>query len=196
MIEQYRFSQDEDMQAIGKELFQNGNHIAESTNREGIRVLSFLVIEELVYRIHNSILQPNNATIVVYPIFDEIDDCYNIIITITIYNHSRQNSYDYVLSGKTKKQKQEQNHILQALLDKDVVMEIWFKGAHSKLSNWVAPVINKEIFHEELLKKIIKWNNIDMKQCRICGKKISKYSIDDICSDCQSKETITKNHKK
>lgn len=196
MIEQYRFSQDEDMQAIGKELFQNGNHIAESTNREGIRVLSFLIVEETIYRVNNLTLQPNNATIVVYPIFDEVDDCYNIIITITIYNHSRQSSYDYVLSGKTKKQKQEQNHILQALLDKDMIMEIWFRGTHSKLSNWVAPVINKEIFHEELLKKIIKWNNIDMKQCRICGKKISKYSIDDICVDCQSKEIITKNHKK
>lgn len=110
-----------------------------------------------------------------------------------IYNNSKHDSYYYILSGKTKKQKQ--NHILQALLDKDAIIEICFKATHASLSNWIAPIINKEIFHENLLKKIIKWNNIDLRVCRVCGKKISKYSIDDICSDCQSKETITKNHK-
>lgn len=118
-----------------------------------------------------------------------------VIITMIIYNNSKHDSYYYVLSGKTKKQKQEQNHILQALLDKDAIMENWYRGTHSNLSNRTAPIINKEIFHEDLLKKIIKWNNIDMRKCRICGKKISKFSIDDICSDCQSKEIITKNHK-
>lgn len=97
--------------------------------------------------------------------------------------------------ARSKNKKKEQNHILQALLDKDAIMEIWYRGTHSNLSNRIAPIINKEIFHDELLKKIIKWNNKDMRVCRVCGKKISKYSVDDICSDCQSKEIITKNHK-
>lgn len=194
MIEQYNFTKDENMQSLGKKLFQNGNHITESTNREGRRILSFLVIEDGIYRQRNAQMQPKNASIVIYPIFDDINDCYNIVITISIFNYSRHHSYDYILAGKTKKQKKEQNSILQALLDEDVIMEVWFMGKYSRLSNWVAPIINKEIFHKELLKKIIKWNNMDIQVCRICGKKISKYITDDICEDCHSKETITNNH--
>ena len=74
MITQYKFSEDEEMQSIGRELFQNGNHIAESFNDTGNRVLSFLIIEEGIYRVKNEQLMPKNASIVVYPEFDEQHD--------------------------------------------------------------------------------------------------------------------------
>ncbi|NMW84699.1 hypothetical protein HKO22_02935 [Peptoniphilus sp. AGMB00490] len=196
MITQYKFSEDEEMQSIGRELFKNGNHIAESRNPYGRRVLSFLVIEEGIYRVKNEQLMPKNASIVVYPEFDEAKECYNIIITISVFTPLRHQSYDYILCGETKKQKLEQNHILKALLDKRTVMEIWFRGSHSTLSNWIAPVNNTDIFHEELLKKIIKWNNLDNKKCSLCGKEINKANKSGICGDCHSKQVITKNRKK
>lgn len=196
MITQYKFSEDEEMQSIGRELFQNGNHIAESFNDTGNRVLSFLIIEEGIYRVKNEQLMPKNANIVVYPEFDEQHDCYNIIITISIFTPLRHQSYDYILFGQTPKQKMEQNHILKAMLKPQTITEIWFRGSHSTLSNWVAPVGNTEIFHEELLKKIIKWNNMDNKKCSVCGKEISKANKSGICGDCHSKQVITKNHKK
>lgn len=196
MIKNYKFTEDELMQSIGRNLFKSGSYITESITETGRRVLSFLVIENIIYRPKGDALMPKNASITIYPQFDEFRDCYNIVITINIFTNNRNSSYDYVLLGQTKKQKQEQVKILESLLRKDTVLEIWLRGNYSKLSNWVAPVANKEIFHKDLLQKIIKWNKIDSNHCKSCGKNISKYNTDNICGDCHSKETVTNNHLK
>ena len=193
-MEGYKFRQDETMQEIGRNLFGNGNYMAESINPNGRRVLSLLVVEEVFYRHRGETLNPRNASIVVYPEFDDFKECYNIIITISVYTKIRHSSYDYVLYGETNQQKQDQIELLEAMLDKDTIMEIWFKGVRSKLSNWVAPVSNKEIFHEDLLKKIIAWNKRDISTCKRCGKELNKINDSGICGDCYSKETVTKNH--
>lgn len=193
-MKKYKFSEDKLMQDIGNLLFGNGNYLTESTNSDGKRVLSFLIIEEDVYRERAEALNPRNASITVYPEFDDNKDCYNIIVTISIYTKQRNSSYDYILYGETDIQKQEQINILEALLDKELIMEIWFKGRHSKLTNWVAPVVNKEIFHEDLIKKIIKWNKRDISTCNSCGREISKLNDLGICGDCYSKQIVVKNH--
>ena len=46
----YDFTKDENIQTIARNLFKNGNVIAESKNKTGRKILSFLVVEDVVYR--------------------------------------------------------------------------------------------------------------------------------------------------
>ncbi|MBU5669640.1 hypothetical protein KQI68_07275 [Peptoniphilus sp. MSJ-1] len=188
----YNFEQDELMQQIGKELFKNGN-IAESNSVGGNKVISYLIEEETVYRPYQDRITPKNATLVIYPEFNQLKECYDIITVVTIYTNYRNNSNDFILSGDTKKNKEQQIKYLEAVLNNKTVYEIWIKGTYSTYVNCVAPVSKVEIPRRDLAEKIINWNKHDLKICKICGKKLARYSKTDICKDCHSKETIINN---
>lgn len=190
----YDFTKDENIQSIARNLFKNGNVIAESKNKTGRRVLSFLVVEDVVYRSRYDQMTPKNASILVYPEFNESLDCYNIVIVLSVFNKRRSHSYDYVLLGDTAKQKQEQINFLKSIMNKSTIAEIWFRGRTTDVSNWLAPVKQIELCNEELLNKIIKWNSIDLSKCEICGKTLPRFSSEPICSDCYSKQVATENH--
>lgn len=190
----YDFTKDEQIQSIAQELFKNGNYIAESKNKSGRKVLSFLVVEDMVYRDRYDQMTPKNASILVYPEFNEAKDCYNIVIVISIFNKRTSRAYDYVLLGETEKQKREQINFLKTILQEHIIVEIWFRGKMTQVANWLAPVTQIDLSNKELLKKIIKWNSIDLSTCSICGKELSRFSAEPICSDCYSKQVATKNH--
>lgn len=190
----YDFTKDETIQAIARNLFKNGNVIAESKNRTGRKILSFLVVEDVVYRSRYDQMTPKNASILVYPEFNETLDCYNIVIVLSVFNKRRSHSYDYVLLGDTDKQKQEQINFLKLIMNKSTIAEIWFRGRTTDVANWLAPVKQIELCNEELLNKIIKWNSIDLSKCEICGKTLPRFSSEPICSDCYSKQIATENH--
>lgn len=190
----YDFTKDEAIQDIARNLFKNGNFIAESRNKTGKRVLSFLLIEDVVYRSKYDQMTPRNASVLVYPEFNEMKDCYSIVIVLSVFNKRRSHSYDYVLIGDTDKQKQEQINFLKAITDKSTIVEIWFRGKTTEVSNWLAPVTKIDLGNEELLRKIIKWNSIDLSKCEICGKELARFSSEPICSDCYSKQIAIKNH--
>lgn len=190
----YDFTKDEAIQNIAKNLFKKGNVIAESTNKTGRKVLSFLVVEDVIYRSQYDQMTPKNASILVYPEFNEMQDCYNIVIVISVFNKRRSHSYDYVLIGNTNKQKQEQVNFLKAIMRPTIIAEVWFRGRTTEVSNWLAPITQIELCNKELLHKIIKWNSIDLSKCQICGKTLARFSSEPICSDCYSKQIATKNH--
>lgn len=190
----YNFKEDEQIQSIAQELFKNGNYIAESKNKSGRRILSFLVVEDLIYRNRYDQMTPKNASILVYPEFNEAKDCYNIVIVINIFNKRTSRAYDYVLLGETDKQKQEQINFLKLILRQQKTVEIWFRGKTTQVANWLAPVTQIDLSNKELLEKIIKWNSIDLSTCAICGKTLSRFSAEPICSDCYSKQVATENH--
>lgn len=190
----YDFTKDSTIQAIAQDLFKNGNHIAESTNPSGKHILSFLLVEDVLYRSRYDQLTPKNSSILIYPEFNEAKDCYDIVIVITIFNKRTTRSYDYVLLGETDKQKKEQIDFLKTVLEDKPIIEIWFRGRVGEVANWLAPVNQIELSNKSLLKKIIKWNSIDLKTCIKCGKKLPRFSSEPICSDCYSKEVAIKNH--
>lgn len=198
----YSFSEDELMQAIGNTLFPDEASIAISKNMKGYTVLSFLMYDETIYLSYPQANTPRNSRIIIYPVFDNINDYYNIVILITTYSQYDNRSYETVLEGD---RPYDQNVFLEAIIDEQTpkdknskdktIKEIWVKDRNKGFVSCVCPVNNIDVTRIDLLKKIMKWNTMEIKTCVRCNKEISKFSNYDLCSDCLSKENVEDNHK-
>ena len=188
----YEFYKDELMQNIGNSLFEEDSSISISRNTEGETIISFLVYENSIYVTSQELNTPRKCKIIIYPLFDDMNDYYNIIILISTYSKYENRSFEIIVPGN---EPAEQNSFLSEIIKDDIIKEIWVKDIRKGFINCISPIYDIDITRKELLKKIISWNKREIKACKNCKKEISKDCQSDLCSDCLSRQAVLSNHK-
>ena len=185
---QYNFRDDPFIQELGKKLFPGSCSICLNKTFQNKKLISYCVQESLCNRYKNYLTTPAETRVRIYPEYNTINDNFDIAIIIEKTTRQFVRNVEIIIPGKEK----DQQNLFIDYLSGPVYHELWSKDLSYRFSSLDIPYV--EIYNEDTLFDIKGFNEMGMKECSICGRKISVLNETDICLSCRSKIISTTTH--
>lgn len=181
----YNFRTDPLMQEIGTKLFSSGERVVLSRGSSNKKLVSISIYGDDKSQYANERRTNSNFTITYYTELDHFEDYYNIIILIEQNNRRDNTYYTIKVPGSSP---EEQNNLIEFILNKHST-EIWLATQADTFIGVQRPVFERFETREQL-KEVYDYNEMDMRECKMCGKKFSSMYEQNYCSDCIAKMIV------
>lgn len=185
---QYNFRDDPFIQELGKKLFPGSCCICLNRTFQNKKLISYCLHEKFCDRYANYETTPSETRVRIYPEYNNYRDNFDIAVILEKTTRQMVRNVELVIPGQ---EKDKQNLFIEYALGTDH-HELWSKDLSYRYSSLDIPYV--DIHNKELLSKIKEFNERDMKECSICGRKISVLNETDICDSCRSKIISTTTH--